>query len=179
MSGRGARGYSGGRSNSGRGGRGRGRGQSYTGAGTAAKKGLCTTLGTNVFDYGQKNVADQMRTTWEKLVQHVGTSYGQDISNELMNKTIVNIVQPTHTASVLARHQTRELMIRAGQQNILRAQRTRRTALELTVRAGADDEAPMKLAILENQIAQGEFAAGVDVPIELTDSEKTLHTNEW
>ena len=98
MSGRGGRGYRGGRGNSGRGGRGRGRGQSYTGAATAAKKGLRTSLGTNVFDYGQKNVADQMRTTWEKLVQHVGTSYGQDISNELQNKTTVTIVQQVHSS---------------------------------------------------------------------------------
>jgi hypothetical protein len=70
---RGGRG-NGGRSGRGRG-RGRGRGQNYTGAASALAKerGLCTTLGTNVFDYSQKSAADQMRTSWEKLVQYVGS----------------------------------------------------------------------------------------------------------
>ena len=73
----------GGRGTAGRGGRGRGRGSSYSVQSGNAKKGLCVTLGTNVFDYGTKGAADQMRTSWEKLVQYVGTNYGQDISNEL------------------------------------------------------------------------------------------------
>jgi hypothetical protein len=71
------------------GGRGCGRGQNYTSARTArtaAKSGLCAALGINVFDYGHRAAADQMRTSWEKLVQFVGTNYGQDISNELQNK---------------------------------------------------------------------------------------------
>ena len=46
-------------------------------------------------------------------MQHIGTNYGQDISNEFQNKTIVTIVQPVHTADVLSRHETRERMIRA------------------------------------------------------------------
>jgi hypothetical protein len=43
---------------------------SYTpGASKTSKSGLCTTLGNNVFDYGHKKAAaDQMRTSWEKLV---------------------------------------------------------------------------------------------------------------
>jgi hypothetical protein len=37
----------------------------------AAKSGLCAALGNNVFDYGHRAAADQMRTSWEKLVQTV------------------------------------------------------------------------------------------------------------
>ena len=63
MSGRGGRGNArGGRGGGGRGGRGgggRGRGHGYHGASTA-KRGLCSGLGTNVFDYGSKGAADQM-----------------------------------------------------------------------------------------------------------------------
>jgi hypothetical protein len=66
MSGRGGR-------NNGRGGRGRECGHTYTGSANAAKRGMCTNIGTNVFDYGQKSAADKMRTSWEKLVQYVGT----------------------------------------------------------------------------------------------------------
>jgi hypothetical protein len=51
--------------------RGRARGQNYTGARMAAKSGLCATLGNNVFDYGHRAAADQMRTSWEKLVSFV------------------------------------------------------------------------------------------------------------
>jgi hypothetical protein len=40
-------------------------------------------------------------------------------------------------------------------------------------------EAPMKLAILQNEIFQGEFAANIKVPVELTDSEKTQFSNDW
>jgi hypothetical protein len=64
-----------------RGGDGRGRGQNYTGSANAAKRGMCTNLGTNVFDYGQKSAAYQMRTSWENIVQYVGTNYGKDINN--------------------------------------------------------------------------------------------------
>jgi hypothetical protein len=76
------------------------------------------TLGNNVFDYGHKGAADQMRTSWEKLVQYVGTNYGQDISNELQNKTPVDIPEPTHSDEVMLWHMQREAMVRAGQANI-------------------------------------------------------------
>jgi hypothetical protein len=79
----------GGRGQGGRGGRSRGRGQNYTGSANAARKGICTNLCTNMFDYGQNYAADQMRTSWEKLAQYVGTNYGQDISNEFQNKITV------------------------------------------------------------------------------------------
>jgi hypothetical protein len=51
------------------GGCGHGRAQNYTGARTVAKSGLCAALGINVFDYGHRAAADQMRTSWEKPVQ--------------------------------------------------------------------------------------------------------------
>jgi hypothetical protein len=60
-----------------------------------------------VFDYGRKSAADQMRTSWEKLVQYVSTNYGQDISNELQNKITVILVEPVHTDDVLKRNGVR------------------------------------------------------------------------
>jgi hypothetical protein len=42
-----------------------------------------------------------------------------------------------------------------------------------------DLEALMKLAILQNEIYQGELAANIEVPVELNDSEKTQFSNEW
>jgi hypothetical protein len=46
------------------GGRGCGRGQNYTGARMVAKSGLCAALGNNVFDYGHRAAADQMRSNF-------------------------------------------------------------------------------------------------------------------
>jgi hypothetical protein len=94
-----------------RGGRGRGKDHKYTGSANAARKFLCTNLGTNVFDYGQKFAADQMRTSWEQLVQYAITNYGQDIRNELQNKITVIIVEPVHTDDVLTRHDVREVTV--------------------------------------------------------------------
>ena len=169
----------GGRGNNARGGRGRGRGQSYTAAASTAKRGLCTTLGTNVFDYGQKSSADQLRTSWEKLVQYVGTNYGQDVSNELQNKITVILPEPTYTAAILTRHAAREAMIRRGQRNLQTARRAQEFVLQAAVEAAVDPTAPMQLAMLQNAIAEADFAAAEEVPVELTDSEKTLNSNEW
>jgi len=67
-----------------------------------AKQGLSVALGTNVFNYGQKAAVDQMKISWEKLVQYVGMTHGQDISNELQNKQTATIVEPTTSTAILA-----------------------------------------------------------------------------
>jgi hypothetical protein len=82
---------------------------------------MCTNIGTNVFEYGQKSAADQMRTSWENLVQYVCTNYGQDINNKLQNKVWVILAEPVHTDDVLARHSVREVMIQNSQLNIQQA----------------------------------------------------------
>jgi hypothetical protein len=101
----------------------------------AAKRGLCTNLGTSVLYYGQKSAADQMHTSWEKLVQYVGTNYGQDISNELQNKITLIIVDPVHMDDFLMRHGVRDAMIRTGQLNSQRARQAQETILRASVQA--------------------------------------------
>jgi hypothetical protein len=167
----------GGRGRGGRGGRRRGRGHNYTGSANAARKGLCANLETNVFDYGQNYAADQMRTSWEKLAQYVGTNYGQDISNKLQNKITVILIEPVHTDDVLLRNGLRETIICYGQMNIQRSRKAQETILDAAVLAGLDMEAPMKLALLQNEIAQGGFSARIKVPIVLNDSQKTQFSN--
>ena len=100
-----------------------------------------------MFDYGQKSAADRTRSSWEKLVQYIGTNYGQDISNELKNKLTVNLVEPVHAPELIAWHIIRERIIRTGQANIQTAQENQKIILEATVNAGIDDAAPMKLEI--------------------------------
>ena len=171
--GRGGRGR-GGRSNN----RGGGRGQHYAGASSSAKKGMCSALGTSVFDYGQRAAADQMKTSWEKLVQYVGTTYGQDISNELQNKLTVTLAEPTYSAAIMTRHTAREAMVRTGQRNIQAARRAQEAVLQAEANAG-DLDARLSVAVIQNQIAQGDYEAAQEVPVELSDAEKTLYGNEW
>jgi hypothetical protein len=47
------------------------------------------------------------------------------------------------------------------------------------VDAATDPEAPMKLVILNNVIAEGEFEQNMEVPIDMMDSEMTKYSNEW
>jgi hypothetical protein len=70
-----------GRGGANRSGRGRVRGHNCNGSANAEKRGMCTNLGTAVFDNGQKSAADQMCTSWKNRVQYVSTNYGQDINN--------------------------------------------------------------------------------------------------
>jgi hypothetical protein len=64
-------------------------------------------------------------------------------------------------------------MIRKGQMNIQRARKAQENILEAAVLTGIDMEAPMKLALLQNGIAQGGFSANIEIPIVLNDSQKT------
>jgi hypothetical protein len=70
-------------------------------------------------------------------------------------------------------------MIRNGQMNIQRARKAQETILDAAVLAGIDMESPMKLALLQNEISQGEFSANIEVPSVLNDSQKTQFSNEW
>jgi hypothetical protein len=132
-----------------------------------------------MFDYGHKSAADQMKTSWEKLVQYAGTNYGQYISNELQNKSTVIIVEPVHSDDVMAIHGVRVVMIQSGQMNIQRAHKGQDNNLQAAVDKGEYMDTPMNLAILQNEIVHGELAANIEVPVELNDSEKTQFGNEW
>ena len=70
-------------------------------------------------------------------------------------------------------------MIIICQANIHTARETQKIILEAAVTAVIGDAAPMKLDILENAISQDEYEANAEVPIVMTDSEKTQSSNEW
>jgi kynurenine formamidase len=140
---------------------------------------MCTNLGTNVFDYGQKSAVDQIHTSWEKLVHYFGTNYVQNINNELQNKVWVVLTEPVHTDNVLVRHSVREVIIQNGQMNIQQGRQAQETILKASVQAGTYMDAPMKLAILQNDISQGTCATIIEVPVVLTDSGKTQFSNDW
>jgi len=99
-------------------GNGRGRGAGYTSTPKTLKVGLCKELQNHIFDYGISNAADLMRTMQEKIAQYVGIKYGEDIANELTNKTTVKVAPPVYSAAIVLRHQEREAHVRKKQKNM-------------------------------------------------------------
>jgi hypothetical protein len=69
-------------------------------------------------------------------------------------------------------------MIRSGPQKYQRARQAQEIILEAAVFTN-DPDAPMKLAILQNEISQGVFPSRNEVELELNDSEKTQFSNKW
>ncbi len=120
-----------------------------------------------------------MRTSWEKLVQFVGTNYGQDISNELQNKIPVILSKPVHTLEVLARHAIQEQMVQTREENLQQARLSKQVILEAAAALGTDSDAPMQLVILDNEIAEGNYKQNNEVPIKMLDSEETQYSNNW
>jgi hypothetical protein len=81
------------------------------------KVGLCKELENHIFDYGVSNAANLMRTTQEKIAQYVGIKYGEDIANEISNKTTVKVAPPVYSAAIMLRHQEWEAHVRKKQKN--------------------------------------------------------------
>ena len=73
----------------------------YTSKPKRSKVGLCKELVNNIFDYGVPNAANLMQTTQEKIGQYVGIKYGEDIANELTNKTPVTIPPLVYSTAIL------------------------------------------------------------------------------
>jgi hypothetical protein len=59
------------------------------------------------------------------------------------------------------------------------ARLSKRIIPETAATLGADPDAPMQLAILDNEIAEGNYKQNNEVPIKMLDSEKTQYSNDW
>ena len=119
----------------------------------STKTGACKSLGTHVFDYGPKNAADQMATTWEQIVIHVGTNMGEDISNELRNRKETIIPKPEIPPDVVARYEA-EVQRKARQLERTRAGNV--TALVAIQAALVTEDDNVKLADLAISIIRKE-----------------------
>lgn len=156
-------------------GNGRGRGTGYSSKPKTAKVGLCKELESHIFDYGVVNAADLMRTTQEKISQYVGVKYGEDIANELTNKTTVVVAPPVYSASIVQRHVEWEAHVR-------KKQRKTRVALDAKLRqlmsVPTANREVIVIADVENQIEDIDYQQGQEVPYNLTDSERLEYSNE-
>ena len=169
----------------GRGGAGKsGRGSGYSTPTKAIKSGLCKELEANVFEYGGHGAADKMRITMEKIQQFVGIKYGEDIANELKNRSRVVIPQPAYSLATLARHVEYELLVRSKQSTLLTALRAQLATLQATLAAGGggvpapNDDTLLVIARLVNEIADLTFESQQPVPPKLTSEEAALYYND-
>jgi hypothetical protein len=87
--------------------------------------------------------------------------------------------EPVDTPEVLARHAIQEQMVQTGEDNLQWSRLLKRVILEAATTLGADPDAPMQLAILDNEIAEGNYKQNNEVPIEMSDSEKIKYSNNW
>ena len=121
-----------------------------------------------------------MRTSWEKLVQHVSNKYIQDINNDPNRKIKVNLITQFHSTEVLVRHATQESLVRTGQYSIQADLQVKAIMVRSEATADPSDaEIPTKIAIMDNNIAKGDYDLANNIPIEMLESEKTAHGNEW
>jgi ketosteroid isomerase-like protein len=161
-----------GRSNQGR------RSGGRTAAAINTKKGLCAALGNHVFDYGDKGSADQLRVSWEKLCNHVGTLYGQDISTELYTGTTVHIPKPQHATALEAAHRVAENKRKQRLARLKAALEVVANNLETKVNDG-DNDAIVELAKKINEIESLDDQIQKDLPITLEGDDKAEWETQW
>ena len=119
---------------------------------------LCKDLEGFVFDFRTTSVANQMRITQEKIVQYIGAKYGEDIANELQNKTRVVLSAPTYSSVTLTRHALRITLFRNQQATMKTARLSSRALLEAEIANDPTNRTLVtELAKLNNDISQGDF----------------------
>ena len=74
-----------------------------------------------------------MRTTWEKIVNHVGMIYNHNISNEFQNKKRIDILQPEHTQQVKDKHLKRFEWLRYQNSRLMKPTEVKYQFLEAEV----------------------------------------------
>ena len=121
---------------------------------------MCSALDNHIFEYGQKASSDQMITTWEKLVHHVGTIHGHNISNWLLNKKTVIITKPDHTQYALDGHQLSTGRTDQSYQRSVEVRQFQKVLFEdqvMEVEPTISDKTKVSLTILNNEILESRY----------------------
>ena len=101
-----------------------------------------------------------MRTTREKLVHHVGTIHGHNISNVLMNKKAVIITKPDHTQDALDEQQSATVRTDQSYQRSVEVQQFQKGFFKDQVMEGEptiSDKTKVHLTILNNEIVESRY----------------------
>jgi hypothetical protein len=132
-----------------------------------------------MFDFGTTSAPDQMGILQEKITQYIGAKYGEDIANELQNKTRIVLSAPAYPSTMMTRHALWIALVRSQQAAMSTARLLSRTLLEAEIAlAPGNHSLVMELAKLNQNIAQADFEVAPDVPITLNDQEKIDYSNK-
>jgi hypothetical protein len=151
-------------------------GYSSSGKPKSTKIGLCKELEGHIFDYGGHGAADTMRVTQEKIQQYVGLKFGDNIANEIKNKTVVVLTPPKYSDAIELRHVEYKRLVRKKQTNLMTALQTRLITLQAAESAGND--VTLDISNLENEIDDLEFESSQEVPHNLTSEEADGYYND-
>ncbi len=132
-----------------------------------------------MFNFGTTSAADQMQILQEKIAQYIGAKYGEDIANKLQNKTRIVLSAPGYPSTTMTQHALQIALVRSQQAGMSAARLSSRTSLEAEIAlAPGNHSLILELAKLNQDIAQSDFEAAQDVPIELNDQEQIDYSNE-
>ena len=109
-----------------------------------------------------------MRTTWEKLVHHVGKIHGHDISNKLLNKKRVTIDKHEHTQDALDEHQFDTERRDRSYKRLYEYRQSHKGIYEEQLMQGESDiaaNAKMYFSNLNNEIVEEEYKSHHILPI--------------
>ena len=123
-----------------------------------------------------------MRTSWEKLVHHVGSIMSQEISNELLNWVQIVVPQPQHKQTTLDKHAIDETRRLIQHTRILRARTDKIAALNtasLAVDAATAANLGLKIAELENEMEEASHDISAPLPMTLEGDNKDAHNAKW
>ncbi len=119
----------------------------------------------------------KLRPQW--TAQYIGAKYGEDIANELQNKTRIVLSAPAYPSTTMTQHTVRIALVRSQQVVMSTAQLSSCTSLEAEIAlAPGNQSLVMELTKLNQDIAQADFEAAQDVPIELNDQEQINYSNK-
>ena len=121
-----------------------------------------------------------MRVTLEKIAHHVGATMGIDICTELTNRARIVIPAPTHTPEVLAKHNARELIVRASEARKLATNEVKMRRIEAVIAGDpTNTDALDERDALQSEMDLNALEAGEEVPMKLNEDKKIAYQLLW
>ena len=144
---------------------------------TSRKKRLCATLGDDILTYKEKEAADQLAITVFQIVKHIGTIYGQEISNKINNQTSVIIVKPFYDQYLLDKQVIKERLREANFKRIQDARRRKEATLQVALLN--DPDLDITLSELQNEMAEELSKHEEPLEIVLLGDNKAEQKEKW
>jgi hypothetical protein len=94
-----------------------------------AREGACKELAPHVFDFGAKDSADLLTTSWDAMKVHIGTKYNEDIKMELENGSETIIPLPKLSEELTKVHEEQWEQQKRRLERILRAKEQAETVV--------------------------------------------------